>query len=202
MNYRQKLEIFAVLIVILAGVFAFQDYRRNEMIEATITNFDLNNVSNLASLFKIIDLVEISRWQEMVRSNSDSESWAGIYALFELLKKDGGLKETVVPVFKDYKESENYNIRMLAGAGLVYSGEIEGIPVLISCLKSEETVYFSQPPELVKEKARSYLKAYTDYDGINFSKWNNWWQDNKDKIFWNEKIGSFELKKPSPWLRY
>lgn len=202
MEYRQKLEICAVVIVIVTGLFAFQNYRKNKMIETTISNFDLNNTQNLASLSKIIDLVDVSTWIDMANSDSDSERWAGIYSLFELLKKDESLKETVVHIFEKHKESEDDNIRTLAGAGLVHLGKKEGILVLISCLESEEVVYFSQPPELLKEEARSYLKEYTDYDGINFKKWQNWWQDNQDKIFWNENIRSFELKKPSPWQRW
>ena len=201
MKYRQKLEILAFVIVIVTGIFAFQDYRKNKMIETTISNFDLNNIQNLAAISQIIDLVDVSFWIDMATSDSDSERWAGIYALFELLKKDESLKETLIPIFKQYKESEDDNIRMLAGAGLVHSGKKEGILVLISCLESEEVVYFSQPPELLKEEARSYLKEYTDYDGINFEKWQNWWQDNQDKIFWNENIGSFELKRPKFWQR-
>lgn len=201
MEYRQKLEILAVIIMIVTGIFAFQDYRENKMIETTISNFDLNNIQNLASLSKIIDLVDVSFWKDMVKSESDSERWAGMYALFELLKKDESLKETVVPIFEQYKDDEDDNIRTLAGAGLVHSGKKEGILVLISCLESEEVVYFSQPPESLKEEARSYLKEYTDYDGINFGKWQNWWEDNQDKISWNENIGSFELKKPNPWQR-
>ncbi len=199
MEYRQKLEICAVIIMIVTGIFAFQNYRKNKMIETTISNFDLNNIQNLASLLQIIDLVDVSLWMDMANNESASERWAGVYALFELLKKDESLKETVVPIFEQHKESEDDNIRMLAGAGLVHSGRKEGILVLISCLESEEIVYFSQPPELLKEEARSYLKEYTDYDGINFQKWQNWWQDNQDKIFWKENIGSFELKKPKPW---
>jgi len=199
MKYRKKLEICAVVIVIVAGIFSFQNYRKNKMIETTISDFDLNNIQNLASLLKIIDLVDISSWIDMANNESASDRWAGIYSLFELLKKDESLKETLIPIFKKHKESEDDNIRMLAGAGLVHSGRKEGILVLISCLESEEVVYFSQPPELLKEEARSYLKEYTDYDGINFKKWQNWWQDNQDKIFWNENTRSFELKKPSPW---
>ena len=201
MEYRQKLEICAVVIMIVTGIFSFQNYRKNKMIETTISNFDLNNIQNLASLSKIIDLVDVSSWINMVNNESDSERWAGIYALFELLKKDESLKETVLPIFGQHKDSEDDNIKMLAGAGLVHSGKKEGILVLISCLESEEVVYFSQPSELLKEEARSYLKEYTDYDGINFGKWQNWWEDNQDKISWNENIGSFELKKPSPWRR-
>lgn len=202
MEYRKKLEICAVVIMIVAGIFSFQNYRKNKMIETTISNFNLNNIQNLASLLKIIDLVDVSSWIDMANNESISDRWAGIYSLFELLKKDESLKETLIPIFKEHKESEDDNIRMLAGAGLVHSGEKEGILVLISCLESEEVVYFSQPPESLKEEARSYLKEYTDYDGINFGKWQNWWQNNQDKIFWNENIGSFELKKPSPWQRW
>lgn len=202
MEYRKKLEICAVVIMIVAGIFSFQNYRKNKMIETTISNFNLNNIQNLASLLKIIDLVDVSSWIDMANNESISDRWAGIYSLFELLKKDESLKETLIPIFKEHKESEDDNIRMLAGAGLVHSGEKEGILVLISCLESEEVVYFSQPPESLKEEARSYLKEYTDYDGINFGKWQNWWQNNQDKILWNENIGSFELKKPSPWQRW
>ena len=201
MEYRKKLEICAVVIVIVAGIFSFQNYRKNKMIETTISNFNLNNIQNLASLSKIIDLVDISSWIGMADNESASDRWAGIYSLFELLKKDESLKETLIPIFKEHKESEDDNIRMLAGAGLVHLGKKEGILVLISCLESEEVVYFSQPPESLKEEARSYLKEYTDYDGINFKKWQNWWQDNQNKISWNENTGSFELKKPSPWQR-
>jgi len=199
MEYRKKLEICAVVIVIVTGIFSIQNYRKNKMIETTISNFDLNNIQNLASLSKIIDLVDFSTWIDMANNEYASERWAGIYALFELLKKDESLKGTLIPVFKQHKESEDDNIRMLAGAGLVHSGEKEGILVLISCLESEEVVYFSQPPELLKEEARSYLKEYTDYDGINFKKWQNWWEDNQDKMFWNENKRSFELKKPKFW---
>jgi HEAT repeat protein len=201
MKYRRKLEICAVVIMIVAGIFSFQNYRKNKMIETTISNFDLNNVQNLASLLKIIDLVDVSSWIDMANNESASDRWAGVYSLFQLLKKDESLKKTLIPILKEHKESEDDNIRMLAGAGLAHLGREEGILVLIFCLESEEDVYFSQPPELLKEEARSYLKEYTDYDGINFKKWQNWWQDNQDKIFWNENTGSFELKKPSPWLR-
>lgn len=199
MKYRQKLEIWAVFIMIVVGILSFQDYRENKMIETTLSNFDLNKTQNLASISKIIDLVDVSSWIEMANSESDSEHWAGIYSLFQLLKKDESLKETVVPIFEQYKDDEDDNIRMLAGAGILYSGKKEGISVLISCLESEQIVHFSQPPELVKEGARSYLKEYTDYDGINFQKWQSWWQENKNKIFWSESKNSFELKRPKFW---
>ena len=155
MEYRKKLEICAVIIMIVAGIFSFQNYRKNKMIETTISNFNLNNIQNLASLLQIIDLVDVSSWIDMANNESVSERWAGVYSLFELLKKDESLKETLLPIFKEHKESEDDNIRMLAGAGLVHSGVKEGILVLISCLESEEVVYFSQPPELLKEEAYS-----------------------------------------------
>lgn len=195
MNNSKKIKIF-ILLLLIGGGFLFWYFKRPERINELVKSFNFNDYQSFYSLSKI------SSWEKealpvlepFLESESVSERWASVFALSEISKENETLKDVIIPVLRQLKQDKDDNIRMLVGATLISLGEKEGIPILISCLKSKEIVHFSESTELVKDGSRAYLIQHTDYDGINFDKWQSWWGNNQHLIFWDQPQKTFWLK--------
>ena len=203
----KRLKVIGIIIfgvALLAAILCYLN-RPERVISLAVKKLDFSNSqsSYVVLVSKITNLGEgaIPVLVRLIKSESTIERWTAIVSLSNILKEKEDLTDTIIPIFKQSIDDKDDNLRMLIGAELISWGEIEGIPILISCLNSEEAIYFSQPQELVKEGARGYLMEYTDYDGINFQKWQNWWGNNQGLILWSESEKSFELKKEDRFFR-
>jgi len=199
MDSSKKILIISMLAVFVTSVFFFWQISRPSRITSIIKDFDFNDSKRLKLL------ASVSGWGQeaipflkpFVESESDSERLAAVISLLSILEDKSYLKDDISLILKELKDDGNDGVRMFAGKGLISQGEKQGIEMLISCLRSEEIVV-TEPGQTVKEKARLYLIEHTDYDGINYEKWENWWANNGHLVEWDGSK-EFKLNIPKSW---
>ncbi|MBZ9572477.1 HEAT repeat domain-containing protein [Patescibacteria group bacterium] len=201
MRKSNKLMRLIIILIIVGGIIWWWAYKRpkeaiKSQINSVIAGFDFNNPQSFYSVSEISEIGKeaIPILQEMINSDSISERWAAIISLPGILRDNEDLKDTIIPSLKQRIDDEDDTLKMLVGAQLVSFGEKEGIPVLISCLGSEEITHFGAPPELVKERSLLYLQNYTDFDGKTIQEWQQFWENNKNQFSWNENKEIFEVE--------
>lgn len=199
MKYFKKIGISLLAILVIVIIFVIWNSNKTERkILSIVNNFDFNNPESVNSISEISKLREkaIPALQDLINSQSSSERYVSVIAMSGILTDNENLSKTITSILKQNKDEKDDNLRMLVGVTLLSFGEKEGIPILISCLDSKENVRFSEPPELVKERSLAYLVQYTDYDGVNRQKWENWWVHNRSFICWDRSKKIFELNLP------
>jgi len=191
-------------IVICVGVwhiFIFQPEPEEEetvkdKIFSIIAGFDFTRPQTFSAVSEINELgVEsVPILQELIKSNSLSDRWAAIILLPGFADHNPELRPTIIASLQETADDQNDTLRMLTGAQLLFLGEKQGIPVLISCLDSTEATHFGEPPELVKERSLFYLRYYVPFKGETVQAWQEWWETNEDRIVWNEEKEAFEIQ--------
>ena len=95
---------------------------------------------------------------------------------------------------------------MLAATGLVTSGHIEGIPVLIEALRTEAYMPNWDPPLQLWQLAAEKLLLHTHNDfGVSrannalaasatYDNWILWWEESRNSLDWNSDDMRFESK--------
>jgi len=204
----------AVFIIIVGSIFIFWlNYKETnatkKRIRSLIANFNSHNPRSFYSVSEIAEIGEktLPYLQEMIKSNSLEERWAAVISLSTLLRKNPQLENTILPLLKQILKDKNATLKMLAAAQLLSFGEKNGIPVLISSLKSKEITIFSDPPLPVAMRANQFLRHYTgqefgyQYDSSAEDKeqivnrWQKWWNNNKKLLLFNKEEGIFQTTK-------
>ncbi len=203
---QKKIIFFIIFILLTFSVFFVWQKSQKPQIEeesvrdqifSVISDFDFNDPKSFYSIADIEDLggeETLIVLQDLIKSKSVSERWAAIVLLPKILKNNDLLREEVISNLRYGLNDENDTLKMLASAQLLSLGEKDGLPVLISSLNSEETTHFGEPPELVKDRSLIYLRHYTNYNGETFDEWQEWWNNKKELLFWNESLEIFETK--------
>jgi hypothetical protein len=203
LNFKKLILLIVVVFIMASGIFILWESKEpkiegtvKDKIFSVIAEFNLSNPENFYSVAKIEEFGDNTLYilQDLIKSKSTPERWAAVVLLPKLLKNDENLRNDIISTLKETVDDKDDNLRMLTGIQLVFYGEKEGIPVLISCLDSEETTHFGQPPELIKESTLDYLRNYTNYNGETSEEWRAWWEKNKDYLSWNGNKELFEVK--------
>lgn len=205
MKKYKTIEIILIILFILLLCFGAWNYFFQKPKEETtikdqifsiIAGFDFSDPESFTAVSEINDLGEesVPVLQELIKSESISNRWAAIILLPRFVENNPELKPTVVNSLQETVDDENDTLRMLTGAQLLSLGEKQGIPILMSCLSSTEATHFGEPPELVKERSLFYLQYYTKSERETEKGWQDWWEQRKEKLVWNEEKEIFEIK--------
>ena len=93
---------------------------------------------------------------------------------------------------------------MAAGVATIF-GDKEGIPILIRGLYDNSILLLTEPPQLICDYSSMVLRHYTKRDfgyecgagGVDMEavrKWEDWWENSKDKIVWNDEEKKYGIE--------
>jgi HEAT repeat protein len=208
MKSFKPIEVILALLLITAVIFGIWHSRRAKPAEETVKDkifsvlagFDFRDPQSFSSISQIEELGEktVPVLQDLLESESISERWAAIILLPRFAAQNEELVPDVVAGLKETLDDSDATLRMLSAVQLASLGEKEGIRVLIDSLSSEESTHFGSPPELIRERALVYLRYYTGFEGASQAEWQAWWQENQADLFWNKKLGVFEINQNLP----
>jgi len=201
-NFYRRTELIITILLIAGFIFlAAQGLKKpakaiKDQIHSVIAGLDLDNLQSLNKIYELAELGEeaIPELQEIIEQGSISEKGLAIIALSSFLEEKPDLKNNILPILKQALVDENDDVKMLAAGQLISFGEKDSFPVLISLLEVEKTTIFSESAKPIKEQSLEYLQKFTNYDGQTPQEWQNWWEENQDSLFWNEKQEIFQIK--------
>ncbi|PIZ56892.1 hypothetical protein COY23_02265 [bacterium (Candidatus Torokbacteria) CG_4_10_14_0_2_um_filter_35_8] len=212
---KKNKAIIAIVFVILIigfGIFAWWKAKEkpktpDEVFDSVLASFNSKDPKSFENVYQISDIGEqaLPRLTSMIESNSIYERWVAIVCLSTLLRNNQDLKDQIIPELEKALDDKNDYLKMLSAAELCSFGEIKGLPVLITSLKSDEISIFSDPPSPVSLRANMHLEQYTgkdfDYEYDDKDKredavegWEGWWKKNKDSLVWDGEKDLFEVK--------
>jgi hypothetical protein len=203
-SLKKIILIIIVALIIGGGTFVWWESKEpqteetiKDKIFSVIAGFDFTDPNSFHSVSGVSELGDksVSILKDLIKSKNISERWAAVILLPQLLRDDKISREDVVPSLKETANDSDDTLKMLTGVQLASLGEKEGIKILISCLDSEQTTHFGEPPELVKDRSLIYLMHYTDFKGTTSQEWQTWWGNNNNFLSWNKKQNIFEIKK-------
>jgi len=198
----KRIELIVTIFLIAGFAFlAVQVLKKppqtiKDQIRSIPASPEFSNLQNLYNTYKLVELEEeaISELTELLNSNVISERWAAVVSLAALLRENPELEETIVPTLERALEDGDDTIKMVAAAQLLSLGKKEGFPVLIVLLESEGTVFSSEPSEQIKDPSLAFLHQFTEFGGRTSQEWQEWWDQNKNSLFWNSEQGIFQIE--------
>lgn len=130
---------------------------------------------------------------EMLENDSADVRWAAVMGL-DALGYKLNLSEKVLPHLKKALEDDDANVRVTAAEFVMAFGDKSGIPVMIDALDSDKMLHPSDLPTPIPNQAVFVLRMYTgqEFSFLEKEEWQDWWNENKDTLEWNQENGKFE----------
>lgn len=130
---------------------------------------------------------------EMLKNESSEMRYAAVKGLGALGHKLN-LTEKVLPHLKTALNDSDVNVRVTTAELVMSMGSKEGILVLIEELENEAILKPSEPVMPINSYCALALQEFTSQTfATDKTKWQEWWNTNKDKLKWNEENGKFTI---------
>lgn len=167
-----------------------------EQLRKKISEHDLSKPD-----FELIEKIKTAEQQgifivrELINSKNKKDRYLGYVSISGLILQNPQRKAELLPVLEKGLNDSDASIRVQTAQVLLNLGEKQGFPVLINELNSEKTMIPSEPIMTISDYSHLILVEYT---GVDYEKdgqrWQNWWNEKKDVLIWNEKNKKFEIK--------
>jgi len=205
------LIFIAVMIIIAAILLIWQLTKDDDTVSLTsktpaeimeeklrkkISEHDLSNSDfELIEKIKTAEQQGISIVQKLINSKNKKDRYLGYVSISGLILQNPEKSDEFLPVLKKGLNDSDASIRVQTAQLLLNLGEKQGFPVLINELDSEKIMIPSEPIMTISDYSYLILIEYAEFDyGKDQQRWQNWWEENKDVLTWNEKNKKFNIK--------
>jgi len=197
--FRKTIPVVAAMPFII-GCKKVESNQENELIDQVNQIISEYNITDRSSVKKVILKLKnisdnpVADLADLVNTE-DSESRYNVYfALMLLGEKSESDRNEVLQILDAGLDDREPHINASIANFLIYYGEKKGLPVLIEKLdkKYNDVWMLSEPPLALPVYALKGLKRYTRQDfGNDINAWQTWWDENKDKLEWNDQRRCF-----------
>ncbi len=178
-----------------------------EKIDYVVSSFDAENDASFNAVEKLVDLGTNAidfLLEELKKDNSHSK-WAAIYALSRIgYYEEQEIKDKIIKELKKEFNNKDLTLKIMAAGVAFIFGEKEGAPFLIEGLKYNIPLALTKPSELICKYSYDTLTYYTkvkigytcnwnNIDETSYDEWIEWWEENKDKMKWDNKSRKYEI---------
>jgi len=196
--------IIVVLIIVWVGFVFWQSLRKekpkseeekikDQILEA-ISSYKFS-ISEFETIEKIKTFEEkaILPLADLINDPKKETRYIAFIALSGLTNQLPEKRSEIISYLKTGLTDSDPTIRVQVAQLVLIWGEKDALPVLIEALDSKEIMVPSEPMTPLAFYAHLILTQHTEQDfGFDKTKWQNWWQENKDLLNWNKTTEKFE----------